>query len=86
MEPEKIVFPCDYPIKVVARADDGLRARLDQVFAVHFGDFAGDRVTQRDSAQRNFVSFTYLMHVREVGQLGAVHAELQAIDGVVMVL
>jgi uncharacterized protein len=86
MEPEKIVFPCDYPIKVVARADASLRERLDAVFEKHFGPFGADRVSGRESAQKNFSSYTYLMHVREVGQLSAVHADLQATDGVVLVI
>ena len=86
MEPEKIVFPCDYPVKVVARRSDELRARLDAAFTAQFGAFTADRVTQRDSAQQNFVSYTYLMFVRNVEQLSALHTELQQIDGVVMVI
>ena len=86
MEPEKIVFPCDYPIKVVARADVSLRVRLDVVFERHFGPFDAGRVTGRESAQKNFSSYTYLMHVREVAQLAAVHSDLQATEGVVLVI
>jgi uncharacterized protein len=86
MEPEKITFPCDYPVKVVARASEDLRERLDRIFAQHFGPFEPHRVSVRESAQANFVSVTYLMLVQHVDQLGAVHQELQASDGVVMVL
>ena len=31
MEPEKIEFPCDYPVKVVARASQDLRQQLVRV-------------------------------------------------------
>lgn len=86
MEPEKIVFPCDYPIKVVARRSEDLRAQLDAVFTAQFGPFTADRVTQRDSAQQNFISYTYLMFVRDVEQLRTLHADLQQIDGVMMVI
>lgn len=86
IEPEKIVFPCDYPVKVVARATLGLRERLDAAFATHFGQFEPHRVSQRDSAQQNFVSYTYLMHVKNIEQLGALHAELQDTPDVVMVI
>ena len=86
MEPEKIIFPCDYPIKVVARASDDLRERIDAVFATHFGAFEAHRVAVRPSANANFVAFTYTMVVQHVDQLGKLHVELQASEGVVMML
>jgi putative lipoic acid-binding regulatory protein len=83
----RITFPCDdYPVKVVARTSDDLRARLDAVFARHFGTFDAARVVARDSARQNFISFTYLVHVNDPSQLAAVHAELMKETGVVMVL
>ena len=86
IEPEKITFPCDYPVKVVARASDDLRERLDSVFAAHFGTFDAGRVSVRESAQANFVSFTYTMVVENVEQLKALHGALQEHPGVVMVI
>jgi len=86
IEPEKIVFPCDYPIKVVARAEDGLRQRLDALFAQHFGEFEPHRVAVRQSAQASFVAHTYTMVVQHVDQLGALHTDLKLVEGVVMVL
>lgn len=86
MEPEKISFPCDYPIKVVTRARDGLREQLDAIFTVHFGDFEASRVSIRESAQSNFISYTYLMVAQGVEQLSALHTELRGTEGVVMVL
>ena len=84
--PEQIQFPCDYPIKVVTRSAEGLRARIDAIFAEHFGPFEAHRVTVRESAQANFIAYTYLMVVENVGQLSALHGSLRATDGVVMVL
>ncbi|MBK6675149.1 MAG: DUF493 domain-containing protein [Proteobacteria bacterium] len=86
MEPERIVFPTDYPIKVVARASEGLRERMDAVFVRHFGDFDAVKVTQRASAASNFVALTYLMWVTAEDQLGRLHADLRAEDGVMLVL
>ena len=86
MEPEKITFPCDYPVKVVARASEDLRERLDKIFAQHFGPFEMHRVSVRQSAQANFISLTYLMNVQHVDQLDAVHKDLQQHADVVMVL
>jgi uncharacterized protein len=86
MEPERIVFPTDYPIKVVARASADLRGRMDAVFARHFGDFEAGKVTERVSAASNFVALTYLMWVTAEEQLGQLHADLRAEDGVMLVL
>ena len=41
MEPEKIIFPCDYPIKVVARASDDLRERIGRPQTIVFDDPRG---------------------------------------------
>lgn len=83
----RIVFPCDdYPIKVVMRAAPGIRAAVDAVFARHFGPLAPDRNSARGSAQGNFLAVTYAMRVDHVEQLSALHLELRALDGVIMVL
>jgi putative lipoic acid-binding regulatory protein len=86
MEPERIVFPTDYPIKVVARAATDLRLRMDAIFTRHFGDFAAERVSERASAASNFVALTYLMWVTAEEQLGPLHADLRAEEGVMLVL
>ena len=86
MEPERITFPAEYPIKVIARANEGLRQRLDEIFTRHFGEISQQQVAERPSAQNSFVAFTYLIVVQAESQLGPLHAELQRVDGVIMVL
>jgi putative lipoic acid-binding regulatory protein len=86
MEPERIVFPTEYPIKVVARASPDLRARVDAVFVRHFGEFEPERVAQRSSAGSNFVALTYLMRVQGEAQLASLNQELRAEAGVMLVL
>jgi uncharacterized protein len=86
MEPERISFPAEYPIKVVARAAPDLRAQLDAAFLRHFGTQAAANVTERPSAKANFVSLTYTVVVQEEAQLRALHEDLKQVEGVVMVL
>lgn len=86
MEPERIIFPTDYPIKVVARAAEDIRIRVDAVFARHFGPLPDGAVTARGSAQSNFIAFTYVMRVEHEDQLRALHGDLQGLEGVLMVL
>jgi uncharacterized protein len=86
MDPEKITFPTDYPIKVLARFSPDLRQRIDAIFVRHFGEFSPDCVSVRDSAQSNFVALTYTLRIQASDQLGPLTADLQASEGVVMVL
>jgi len=86
MEPERISFPVEYPIKVVARAASDLRARVDAVFSQHFGTIPPESVSQRASAQSNFIALTYVLVVQNESQLSALHTDLKQVAGVVMVL
>jgi putative lipoic acid-binding regulatory protein len=86
MEPERISFPTEYPIKVVAKAATDLRSAVDAVFERHFGALPTGCVTQRSSAQSNFVALTYVVTVQNEAQLTALNAELRRMEAVVMVL
>ena len=86
MEPERISFPAEYPIKVVARTAPDLRERIDAAFSRHFGAVAAENVSERASASSNFLALTYVMVVRDEAQLHALHADLKELDGVIMVL
>ncbi len=71
MEPEKITFPADYPIKVVARSELKLRAEIDAIFERHFGALPPGAPAERPSAQGNFMALTYVMRG---GTGGTTHA------------
>jgi len=85
-EPELLVFPTDYPIKVVGRQEPGLRLRIDAVVLRHVPDLAGHRVSERASGQGNFVSITYMIVARSREQVVALVTELSATEGVMMVI
>lgn len=85
-EPELLKFPCAYPIKVMARAEAGLRARLDAIVERHAGPEALTEVRERPSAQANFVGITYVIHAENEAQIAALFAELKQCQGVLMVL
>lgn len=85
-EQSPLVFPTDYPIKVVGRQEPGLRLRIDTVVQRHVPDLAGDRVSERASGQGNFVAITYLIVARSREQVVALVTELSATEGVMMVI
>jgi putative lipoic acid-binding regulatory protein len=86
MQPERIEFPTNYPIKVVARTQPAMRSRIDAVFARHFGPQPESSVSERLSSEGHFFSLTYVPRVAGEDQLRALHAELSTLEGVMMVL
>jgi len=86
MQPERIEFPGNYPIKVVARDEATLRIQIEAVFVRHFGPQAPDGVSERRSAQGRFTALTFKPRVEHEGQLRTLHAELVALEGVMLVL
>jgi putative lipoic acid-binding regulatory protein len=86
MEPERISFPVEYPVKVVARATPDLREQVDAAFLRHFGTLAAAKVSERPSAHSNFVALTYVPVVQSEAQLQSLHADLKRVEGVIMVL
>jgi putative lipoic acid-binding regulatory protein len=86
MEPERISFPVEYPVKVVARVAPDLRAQVDAAFLRHFGAMSAEQVSERASANSNFVALTYVPVVHSEAQLQALHADLKLVTGVIMVL
>jgi len=84
--PELLSFPCDYPIKVMMRADPGLRAHVDAVVGRHAGAEVAAAATERPSAQGNFSGVTYTIRARDPEHIAALFADLKGIAGVMMVL
>jgi uncharacterized protein len=79
-------FPCDYPLKVMGRPGEEFRARVHQIVLRHAPDLAPERLSERLSANGNFLSLSYLLRARSREQIEALVAELKACEGVLMLL
>jgi uncharacterized protein len=84
--PRLLQFPCEYPIKVMARAGPELREALDAILTRHAGTNALAGVTERPSAQANFVSVTYMIWAVSEAQIEALFAELKQCPAVMVVI
>jgi putative lipoic acid-binding regulatory protein len=82
----QLQFPCPYPIKVLARSGAELRAALDAILTRHAGPGALASVSERPSAQANYVGVTYVIQAVSEAQIAALFADLKACPAVVMVL
>jgi putative lipoic acid-binding regulatory protein len=84
--PPRLQFPCDYPIKVMVRAEPGVRQQVDEIMQRHAGPLPPAAVTERSSAQNRFMGITYVIHAQGEAQIAALFGALKACPGVLMVL
>ncbi|WP_330925885.1 DUF493 domain-containing protein [Candidatus Sororendozoicomonas aggregata] len=84
-EPPKIVFPCDYPIRVMGAAAPDFKDFVIRVVKKHALDFDG-KAQVKDSRTGKYLSVHVVIRATGVGQLQALHAELKASGRVQMVL
>jgi putative lipoic acid-binding regulatory protein len=84
--PERVSFPCDYPIKVMVRVEDGVRSQVDAIVERHAGPLDPAAVTERPSAQGNFLGITYLIRATGQDQIAQLFAALKTCPQVMLVL
>ena len=84
--PERLSFPCDYPIKVMVRATDGVRAQLDEIFERHAAPLDLSAVVERPSAQKNFLGITYVIRASSADQIAQLFAALKLCPDVLLVI
>lgn len=85
-EESLLVFPTDYPIKIVGRPSPEFRARIHAIVVQHAPDVDPDRVTERLSSNGNFLSVSYTIRAVSREQVIALAGDLKACELVVMVI
>ena len=84
--PERLSFPCDYPVKVMVRAEPGVRSRVDAIVATNAGPLDPSAVTERSSAQNHFIGITYVIRATSEAQIAALFEALKLCPQVLLVL
>ena len=84
--PQRLSFPCDYPIKVMVRVDHGVRSHVDAIVEQHAGPLDLMGVTERASAQGNFMGITYVIRASSEDQIAQLFAALKLCPQVMLVL
>ena len=85
-EGKLLSFPTDYPLKIVGRPEAGFRARIHAIVLRHAPDLDPERLSERASANGNFLSISYVVRAHSREQIEALVAELRTCDGVLMLL
>lgn len=86
MEPPRIEFPCDYPIKVLGEVSPGFEDMVARIVGKHDPEFDPATVTLQDSRNGNYVSIRIIIRATGEAQLQALFAELKDTGRVKMVL
>ena len=82
----RLEFPCDYPIKVMVRTEPGIRSRIDAIVERHAGPLDLSTVTERPSAQHNFLALTYVIRASSESQIATLFEALKQCPQVLLVL
>ena len=84
--PERVNFPCNYPIKVMVRAEAGVRAQVDEIVERHASPLDRSTVVERPSAQGNFLGLTYVIRATGQEQIAQLFVALKGCPQVLLVL
>lgn len=71
-----IEFPCDFPLKIMGRADGNLAQAVLEIVTRHAPGFDGATMEMRASSGGNYVSLTCTVLATSKPQLDALYMEL----------
>ncbi len=83
---ELLKFPVEYPIKVVGRRSENLRANIDAIVRSHVPDLEDSQISERESNQQHFISITYTITARSREQVVELAKALAASKDVIMLI
>jgi putative lipoic acid-binding regulatory protein len=83
---ELLKFPTAYPIKVVGRRSDSLRASIDAIVREHVPDLTDEQISERASKEQHFLAITYTINAQSKEQVVALANALQASKDVLMLI
>ncbi len=86
MVEELLVFPTDYPIKVVGRPSDEFRAHVHAIVLRHAPSVHPDQISERLSENGNFLSISYRLRAESREQIQNLVADLKTCKGVLLLL
>lgn len=79
-------FPCDFPVKVVGKANDEFETFVLSTVSKHVPDLKENALELRKSKDGRYLAITINIHATSKEQLDAIYLELTASDLVLMAL
>ena len=85
-EETRILFPCDYPIKVFCKNREGIVADIKDCLEKHESNINELSMTQKISGKGNYVSITVVLHALSEKHVMGIYLDLKNIESVKLVL
>ena len=87
-DPQKplLTFPCEFPMKVMGRREDGFAQVVSEIVMKHAPDFDPGTIEMRSSKQGRYLSLTVTINAKSREQLDALYSELSGHPMVLMML
>jgi putative lipoic acid-binding regulatory protein len=79
-------FPCDFPIKVMGKAESGFEALVVEIVRHHAPGLGEGAVASRSSSGGRYLAVTVTVRAESRAQLDAIYRELSAHPQVLMSL
>lgn len=79
-------FPCDFPIKVMGRAEPGFDALVVELVRRHAPTLGEGAITSRPSKGGKWISVTVTLRAESKSQLDAIYLDLTSHEKIVMAL
>jgi len=86
IDPPKIEFPCDYPIKIIGVASIEFQAEVVTIVEKHAGEISSDLIELQVSKKNTYVSVRIIITATGVDQLQRLFDDLKMHESVKMVL
>jgi putative lipoic acid-binding regulatory protein len=81
-----LTFPCEFPMKVMGRREDGFAQLVSEIVMKHAPDFDPGTIEMRPSKQGRYLSLTVTINAKSREQLDALYSELSGHPQVLMML
>jgi len=85
-EESPLIFPCEFPIKAMGRADCDLDIIVVEIVRRHAPDITEGAVYSRASRNGNYLSVTVVVNATSRAQLDAIYQDLVDCKQVIMAL
>ena len=81
-----LVFPCEFPIKIMGKNHQGFHQAVIEILRKHLSDFENTKIKETESKQKNYCSITVFVNATSQEHLDRIYMDLTASDWVIMAL
>ena len=81
-----LVFPTDFPVKIMGQSSDEFRSLVLGIVTKHFGELESGRIEDRPSSSGKYLGITVTVVATSKAQLDALYRELTSCSQVLVAL